>query len=58
MVIQLSRLRVACFEARVYCGAELIITHSAMSEGGARTWLADKGFPFHKQPRYVTVKRR
>jgi hypothetical protein len=45
------------YEARVYEGTTRRHTYSAMSEGGARSWLAQQGIPFHKQPRFVTVQR-
>ena len=57
MIVELRGQRVISYEARVYRGTEVAYRHSAMSEGGARSWLAQQGIPFHKQPRFVTVKR-
>lgn len=56
-IVQLTKHKVVCFEARIYCGKERRHTHAAMSEAGARTWLAQQGIPFHKQPRFLTVQR-
>ena len=57
MVVRLSRHGLESYEAWVFQGTKRLQVHSAMSEGGARSWLAERGFPFHKQPRFVTVQR-
>ena len=56
-IVRITRLRLECFEARVYQGTKRVHTYSAMSEGGARSWLAEQGIPFHKQPRFLAVQK-
>ncbi len=56
-IVQLRVHRLVCFEARVYNGTKRVHTYSAMSEGGARSWLAQQGIPFSKQPRFVTIHK-
>lgn len=56
-IVEVRKGRLVTYEARIYSGKVRQHTHVAMSEGGVRTWLAEQGIPFAKQPRYLSVER-
>lgn len=56
-IVKLWKHKILCWEARIYCGKERRHTFSAMSEAGVRSWLAEQGIPFAKQPKYPSVER-
>lgn len=51
-VLEVTSNRVTHYEARIQvCGR--FVGFSSMSEAGVRTWLANQGIPFTKQPELV-----
>lgn len=56
-IVRLCKYGVTTYEARIYTGVALTYRFEAMGEGGVRSWLADQGIPFCKQPKYVSVQR-
>lgn len=45
------------FEARLYIGHTLHLSAECAGERGARTWLAEHGFPFKDQPTTIIQVR-
>lgn len=54
LLLKTSRRGLESYEVRIYSSdGTLRHRHAAFSLEGVRTWLAEQGIPFNKQPKHV-----
>lgn len=57
VIVKYISYGMTCFEARLYLGYTLYKAVERHGEQGARTWLAEQGIPFEKQPSTIIQVR-